>query len=64
MYRKVDERPGSQKSWQIVNFAIENSVSVIRLKNLTNIRNTTRKSRKNVKNLYTWHFIVLQYNRI
>ena len=40
-------------SRQIVNFAIENNVSIIRLENLTNIRNTARTSRKNEKNLHT-----------
>ncbi|OXB94726.1 RNA-guided endonuclease InsQ/TnpB family protein [Parageobacillus galactosidasius] len=43
-------------SRQIVNFAVENNVSVIRLENLTNIRNTARTSRKNEKNLHTWSF--------
>lgn len=43
-------------SRQIVNFAIENNVSVIRLENLANIRNTARTSRKNEKNLHTWSF--------
>ncbi|HEY5584802.1 MAG TPA: transposase, partial [Ruminiclostridium sp.] len=40
----------------IINFAIKNNVSVIRLENLTNIRNTARTSRKNEKNLHTWSF--------
>jgi len=40
----------------IVNFAIENNVSVIRLEKLTNIRNTAKTSRKNEKNLHTWSF--------
>ncbi len=40
----------------IVNFAIENNVSVIRLEKLTNIRNTAKTSRKNQKNLHTWSF--------
>lgn len=43
-------------SRQIVNFAILNDVSVIRLENLANIRNTARTSRKNEKNLHTWSF--------
>lgn len=43
-------------SRQIVNFAKENHVSVIRLEKLTNIRNTARTSRKNEKNLHTWSF--------
>ncbi len=43
-------------SRQIVNFAIENNVSAIRLEKLANIRNTARTSRKNEKNLHTWSF--------
>jgi len=43
-------------SREIVNFAKENHVSVIRLEKLANIRNTARTSRKNEKNLYTWSF--------
>ncbi|MDR9792232.1 transposase [Aeribacillus pallidus] len=43
-------------SREIVNFAKENHVSVIRLEKLTNIRNTARTSRKNEKNLHTWPF--------
>ncbi|MCR8844549.1 transposase [Paenibacillus sp. SC116] len=43
-------------SRQIVNFAIENKISVIRLEQLTNIRQTTRTSRKNEKSLHTWSF--------
>ncbi len=43
-------------SRQIINFAVKNNVSVIRLEKLTNIRNTARTSRKNEKNLHTWSF--------
>ena len=43
-------------SREIVNFAVENKTSVIRLEQLTNIRQTTRTSRKNEKNLHTWSF--------
>jgi len=43
-------------SREIINFAIRNNVSVIRLEKLTNIRNTARTSRKNEKNLHTWSF--------
>ena len=43
-------------SRQIVNFAKENNVAVIRMERLTNIRNTARTSRKNEKNLHTWSF--------
>src|SRR5699024_1860621 len=40
----------------IVNFAMENKISVIRLERLANIRQTTRTSRKNKNNLHTWSF--------
>src|SRR5699024_11636644 len=40
----------------IVNFAMENKISVIRLERLANIRQTTRTSRKNKNNLNTWSF--------
>lgn len=40
----------------IVNFAIQNNISIIRLEQLTNIRNTAKTSRKNEKNLHTWSF--------
>lgn len=43
-------------SREIVNFAVDNQVSIIRLEQLTNIRKTTRTSRKNEKNLHTWSF--------
>jgi putative transposase len=40
----------------IVDFAVQNNVSVIRIEKLTNIRNTAKTSRKNEKNLHTWSF--------
>lgn len=43
-------------SREIVNFAKNNNVSVIRLECLEGIRNTTRTSRKNKKNIYNWSF--------
>jgi len=43
-------------SRQIVNYAVENNVSVICLERLANIRNTARTSRKNEKNMHTWSF--------
>ena len=43
-------------SRQIVDFAKENGVSVIRLEKLQNIRKTARTSRKNNHNLHTWSF--------
>lgn len=47
-------------SRQIVNMAIQEGVSVIKLEKLTNIRETARTSRKNAKNLHTWTFYQLQ----
>lgn len=43
-------------SREIVNFAKNNNVSVIRLECLEGIRSTTRTSRKNKKNIYSWSF--------
>nr|WP_275403104.1 transposase [Sporosarcina limicola] len=43
-------------SREIVDFATANTVSVIRLEQLTNSRQTARTSRKNQKNLHTWSF--------
>lgn len=43
-------------SREIVNFAKENNVSIIRLEKLTNIRNAAKTSRKNEKNIHTWSF--------
>ncbi|WP_088189705.1 RNA-guided endonuclease TnpB family protein [Desulfosporosinus sp. FKA] len=43
-------------SRQIVNFAKENNVEVIRLEKLSGVRQTARTSRKNEKNLHTWSF--------
>lgn len=43
-------------SREIVDFAKENNISVIRLEKLANIRQTARTSRKNNKNLHTWSF--------
>jgi IS605 OrfB family transposase len=43
-------------SRQIINFAIENHVSTIRLEKLSGIRQTAKTSRKNEKNLHTWSF--------
>lgn len=40
----------------IINFAINNNVSIIRLEKLDNIRNTAKISRKNNYNLHTWTF--------
>ncbi|MCP3773653.1 transposase [Paenibacillus sp. MZ04-78.2] len=47
-------------SRKIVNMAIEEQVSVIKLEKLTNLRQTTRTSRKNTKNLHNWTFYQLQ----
>lgn len=43
-------------SREIVDFAIQNHISIIRLEQLANIRNTAKTSRKNAKNLHTWSF--------
>ena len=40
----------------VVNEAIQNGVSVIKLERLQNIRSTTRTSRKNNHSLHTWSF--------
>ena len=40
----------------MVNFAIQNHVSEIRMEKLEGIRQTTRLSRKNEKSLHTWSF--------
>ena len=40
----------------IINFALENNVSVIKLEQLANIRATTRTSHKNNKSLHNWSF--------
>lgn len=47
-------------SREIVNLAIEERVSTIKIEKLTNIRQTTRTSRKNAKNLHNWTFYQLQ----
>lgn len=43
-------------SKEIVDFAIKNNVSIIKLEKLANIRNTTRTSRKNNHSLHNWSF--------
>ncbi|UMZ74674.1 RNA-guided endonuclease InsQ/TnpB family protein [Natranaerofaba carboxydovora] len=43
-------------SRKVVDFAIDNKVSIIRLEKLSNIRTTARTSRKNEKNLHAWSF--------
>lgn len=43
-------------SRQIVNFALDNKVAVIKLEQLSGIRQTARTSRKNEKNLHSWSF--------
>ncbi|GIO38176.1 transposase [Paenibacillus antibioticophila] len=47
-------------SRQIVNTAIQEGVSVIKLERLENIRKTARTSRKNANNLHSWTFYQLQ----
>lgn len=48
-------------SREIVNFAKDNHVAVIRMEQLANIRATARTSRKNEKNLHTWSFYRLAH---
>jgi len=43
-------------SRQIINYALKNKVSLIRLEELAGIRNTTRTSRKNNHSLHNWSF--------
>jgi len=43
-------------SRQIINFAIQEQVGIIRLEQLSGIRQTARTSRKNAHNLHTWSF--------
>ena len=43
-------------SREIVSFAVQNKVGIIKLEKLANIRRTTRKSRKNNPSLHTWSF--------
>ncbi|NUU75724.1 RNA-guided endonuclease InsQ/TnpB family protein [Paenibacillus xylanilyticus] len=47
-------------SRQIVNIAIQENVSLIKVEDLKDIRKTTSKSRKNNKNLHHWSFYQLQ----
>lgn len=47
-------------SREIVNHAIEQQVSVIKMEQLEGIRSTTRTSRKNNHSLHTWSFFQLQ----
>ncbi len=64
--KAIKKRHNKEQQWmkdqdhkisrQIVNYAKENQVAVIRMERLTNIRNTAKTSRKNEKNLYTWSF--------
>lgn len=43
-------------SRKIVETAVKNNVSVIKLEQLSNIRSTTRRSRKNNHSIHTWSF--------
>jgi putative transposase len=47
-------------SREIVNMAIQEKVSMIKVEKLSNIRQTTRTSRKNAKHLHNWSFYQLQ----
>ena len=46
-------------SKQIINLAVQEGVSTIKLEKLANIRKTARTSRKNAKNLHNWPFYQL-----
>lgn len=48
-------------SREIVNFAVDNHVAVIRMEQLAGICATARTSRKNKKNLHTWSFYRLAH---
>ncbi|TFJ91336.1 RNA-guided endonuclease InsQ/TnpB family protein [Lentibacillus salicampi] len=62
-YRKINDK---EKRWmkeqdhkisrQIIDFAVDNHVSVIRMEKLKGIQKTARTSRKNEKNLHNWSF--------
>lgn len=47
-------------SKQIIDFAIKNNVSIIKMEKLSGIRQKTSKSRKNNKYIHTWSFFRLQ----
>ena len=47
-------------SKQIINFAIKNNVSIIKMEKLSGIRQKTSKSRKNNTYIHTWSFFRLQ----
>lgn len=47
-------------SRQMINTAVQEGVSIIKLERLENIRKTARTSRKNAKNLHRWTFYQLQ----
>lgn len=57
--RRVMKDINHKISRQIVNMAIKEEVSVMKLEKLTNIRQTARTSRKNEKHLHTWSFYQL-----
>ena len=66
MQKAIDKLDNKEQRWmqdtdhkvsrQLVNFAKDNNVAVIRLEKLSGIRQTARTSRKNEKNLHTWSF--------
>jgi putative transposase len=58
--KRVIKDKNHKISRQIVDLAIQEGVSVIKLEKLTNIRQTARTSRKHAKNLHTWTFYQLQ----
>jgi IS605 OrfB family transposase len=64
--KAIDKLDNKEQRWmqdtdhkvsrELVNFAVDNNVAVIRLEKLAGIRQTARTSRKNAKNLHTWSF--------
>ncbi|MEQ2561487.1 transposase [Sutterella wadsworthensis] len=52
----MDKDQDHKISREIINFAIQKNVGIIRLEKLTNIRKQTRKSRKNNHSLSNWSF--------
>ena len=54
--RRIMKDIDHKLSRSVVNEAIKQGVSVIKMEQLANIRSTTRKSRKNNPSLHTWSF--------
>ena len=54
--QRIMEDVDHKLSREIVNFAVKNGVSTIKMEKLANIRQETRKSRKNNRSLSNWSF--------